>query len=365
MLYHGAGATRLPHSYFYVEICCMTGPLRLVLPFVLVAQVLAYSRGASAQTDKPSSSANSKSSAVPQREAQDAMKLAESGKCQEALPLLKRVGAQSHSEDEKRRALIDGVRCAMALDQRVTAGDFLGQLGKRFPHDPEVLFVLVHAYSDLSMRASQDLALSAPSSPQAHELNAESLEVQGKWDEAAKEYQQILEQNPRQTGIHYRLGRLLLSKPNPDATAAEQAKQEFQQELQIDPNNAGAEYILGELAREANELSQAIEHFDRATKLDMSFADAFLGLGMSFVSDGKPVLAIPPLEKYVKLQPGNPAGHYQLSMAYSRAGRKEDARREATLQRETAQKIEEEKQKAAGPVPQAPPSGEQKPDPPN
>jgi hypothetical protein len=45
----------------------------------------------------------------------------------------------------------------------------------------------------------------------------------------------------------------------------------------------------------------------------------------------------------VKLQPGNPAGHYQLAMAYSRAGRKEDAKREAALQRETAEKIESQK----------------------
>jgi Flp pilus assembly protein TadD len=85
---------------------------------------------------------------------------------------------------------------------------------------------------------------------------------------------------------------------------------------------------------------------------------------MALISDGKASEAITPLENYVRAQPGNPAGHYQLAMAYSRTGRKEDARREATLQRETAQKIEEEKQKAAGPVPQAPASAEQKSDPP-
>ncbi len=50
---------------------------------------------------------------------------------------------------------------------------------------------------------------------QAHELNAEALEMRGKWDEAAKEYRAVLQQNPRLPGIHFRLGRLLLSKPNP------------------------------------------------------------------------------------------------------------------------------------------------------
>lgn len=337
----------------------MTRTSRILLSLAVIVNALILCGGALAQGQAKKPAAKKSPPAATRRDPQDATKLAESGKCSEALPLLKQLAAQSRSEDEKRRALIDGVRCAMALDQRAVAGEFLGQLGKHFPQDPEVLFVLVHAYSDLSTRASQDLATTAPSSPQAHELNAESLEVQGKWDEAAKEYQQVLEQNPRQPGIHFRLGRLLLSKPNPDSTAAEQARKEFQQELEIDPKNAGAEYILGELAREANQFPEAAGHFARATKLDVSFADAFLGLGMTYVSDGKPTEAIPPLETYVKMEPANPAGHYQLAMAYNRAGRKEEAKREAALQRETAAKIEEEKQKAVPPPSSANPPGQE------
>jgi hypothetical protein len=70
------------------------------------------------------------------------------------------------------------------------------------------------------------------------------------------------------------------------------------------------------------------------------------------------------LETYVKLQPGNPAGHYQLALAYSRSGRKEDAKREAALQKETAEKIEQEKQKSADALQkQSPGQGTQKPEP--
>ena len=144
-------------------------------------------------------------------------------------------------------------------------------------------------------------------------------------------------------GIHFRLGRLLLSRPNPPADASEKAKEHFKKELEIDPHNAGAEYILGEMARQESQWDEAIERFTKVSKLDAGLTDAFLGLGMSFVAQGKPVDAIAPLETYVKLQPGNPAGHYQLAMAYSRAGRKEDAKREAALQRETAEKIESQK----------------------
>ena len=95
--------------------------------------------------------------------------------------------------------------------------------------------------------------------------------MQGKWDDAQREYEDILEEHPDAPSIHYLLGRLLLSRPDGDAQSAERAKQEFQKELQIDPQNAGAEYILGEMARQESQWDEAITHFTRATKLDPTF----------------------------------------------------------------------------------------------
>ncbi|HEV2730678.1 MAG TPA: tetratricopeptide repeat protein, partial [Terriglobales bacterium] len=269
---------------------------------------------------------------------QQAVKLAEGGRCGEAIPLLKKATLHIADKDLKRHAGFSGVRCAMIQNQADSAVEFLRFLNREFPHDPEVLYVSVHTYSDLSTRAAQQLATTAPNSPQAHELNAESLEVQGKWDLAQKEYQAVLQQNPRQTGIHFRLGRLLLSQPNPPPTAAEDAKKEFQQELEIDPSNAGAEYVLGELARQAQQLDEAIQHFSRAAKLDAGFGDAFLGLGSSLMSQKKFSEAVPPLETAVKLEPMNPGAHYNLAMAYARSGRKQEADKEFAIHREMMQK---------------------------
>ena len=44
--------------------------------------------------------------------------------------------------------------------------------------------------------------------------------------------------------------------------------------------------------------------------------------------------AVPPLETAVKLEPRNPAAHYNLAMAYNRAGRKEDADKEFAVHRQ-------------------------------
>jgi Flp pilus assembly protein TadD len=53
---------------------------------------------------------------------------------------------------------------------------------------------------------------------------------------------------------------------------------------------------------------------------------------------GKFSEAVSPLESYVKMQPDDPAGHYQLATAYARTGRKQDAQREIVLQQEAAAK---------------------------
>ncbi len=167
----------------------------------------------------------------------------------------------------------------MSENQPDAAVEFLRFLNREFPHDPDVLYVSVHTYSDLSTSAAQELAATAPNSYQAHELNAEALELQGKWDQAAGEYKRILEQNPHLPGIHFLLARLLLSKPDPSPTVAEEAKKELEQEIEIDPSNAGAEYVLGELARQDSQWPEAIAHFTRATKLDASFRRRLSGAG--------------------------------------------------------------------------------------
>jgi len=268
--------------------------------------------------------------------------LAENGHCAEALPPLKRNLPRIADKDLKRKAGLDGVHCAMTLNQPTTAVDFLQLLTREFPRDPDVLYAAVHAYSDLSLLASQQLAANAPSSRPAKELLAESLESQGKWEQAQKEYEAILQQNPSAPGIHFRLGRLLLSKPNPGPDMAEQAKKEFEAELKIDPNNAGAEYVLGELARENQQWDDAILHFGRAAKLDAAFGDAYLGLGQSLISTKKYSEAIEPLETAVKLEPQNPATHYNLATAYSRTGRKQDAEKEFAIHRQMTQKEPQE-----------------------
>jgi tetratricopeptide (TPR) repeat protein len=266
--------------------------------------------------------------------ARKAVTLAEEGHCPDALPALRSTVRKVADRDLKRKVALAGVRCSMTLAQAGTALEFLQLMAREFPDDPEVLYTEVHAYSDLSTHASQQLAQVAPSSPQAHELLAESYEMQGKWDAAEKEYRGIVEKNPNLPGIHFRIGRLLLSKPNPSPSVAEDAGREFKAELAIDPSNAGAEYVLGELSRQNQQWDDAVLHFSRAAKIDPKFGEAFLGLGVSLISLKRYPDAVVPLETAVKLDPRNPDAHYNLATAYTRAGRKEEGAREFAIHRQ-------------------------------
>jgi tetratricopeptide (TPR) repeat protein len=303
-----------------------SGKITLAL---LAAAPLFPNAGLLAQTAKPSATKT-----APAMTAEKAIDLAQHGRCKEALPTLRRsLSGSAGSTDIRKNAGIAGLRCALGLDDREASLDFLRQLQKLFPKDPDVLFVVVHAYSDLSSRAAQDLGRFAPDSVAAHKLNGEALELQGKWGEAEREYRDLIEKEPNTPGLHFLLGRLLLSRPDADVTSAERAKHEFLKELEIDPNNAGAAYILGEMARKDENWDEAIARFSQAAKLDPNFADAFLGWGSCLVTVKRYDEAIAPLQAAERLMAWNPAVHYTLATALSRSGRKEEAEKEFEIHR--------------------------------
>ena len=262
-----------------------------------------------------------------------AISLAEQGRCRESISGLKHAMAGTVAADTRKQAGVLGVRCSLAMDDRDSADEFIRLLNKQFSKDPDVLFVVVHAYSDLSTRTAQDLGRTAPDSFAAHKLNAEALEMQGKWQPAQLEYEGMIQKDSNARGIHFLLGRLLLSRPDAGADAAERAKQEFLKEIQIDPSNAGAHYILGELARRDEKCDDAIPRFSEATKLNPNFAEAYLGSGLCLVTLKKYEEAIPPLRSAERLMPGNPEVHHTLATALQRSGHKEEAEREFAIHR--------------------------------
>ncbi len=264
---------------------------------------------------------------------------AESGNCAKALPVLKRNLRGLADKQYLYRAAFAAARCAMSVNDVAAVADTLGLLRHDFPDDPEVLYASARYFAQLGDRAAQELVERFPNSPQVGRLNAEALESKQMWKEAVEAYRKVLEQNPRQPGIHYRIAAILLDTSTTAESAAE-AKKELEAELEMNPVNAAAVFALGEIARRAADWDAAIRDFSRATQLDAGFLEAYLALGTSLNAAQKFADAVAPLERYARSMPADPAGHYQLALAYSRTGNKAGAERELQLQREAAAKTD-------------------------
>lgn len=263
-----------------------------------------------------------------------AIALAEQGHCGESVSALKHAMATTTVPAEVRKqAGVLGVRCSLAMDDRDSTDEFIRLLTKQFRKDPDVLFVVIHAYSDLSTRTAQDLGREAPDSIAAHKLNAEALEMQGKWDLAQREYEAIIQKDPNARGIHFLLGRVILSRPDAGPDASERARSEFQKEISIDPGNAGAHYVLGELARRDEKCEEAIPQFSTAIKYNSNFAEAYLGTGLCLVALKKYEEAVSPLRTAERFMPSNPEVHHALATALQRSGHPEEAQKEFSIHR--------------------------------
>ncbi len=307
----------------------------LIFKYLRPASLLVFAVGATTATGAAQVQKKPATTTTVSSSTQQAIRLVENGRCKEAVPVLKRSLPRITDKDLRYHAAMALTRCAMGMQDDQAAADSLLLLKREFPGDPEVLYIATHYFSEMGMRAAQELTAKAPSSFQARKLQAESLESQGKNEEAAAIYNKILVENPKTPGIHYRLGQILLAEAG-NSGSTDKAKLEFQKEIEVDPLNAASEFILGELARRTGQWDEAIAHFTRASSIDVGFAEAYLALGMSLNASGKFVAAVKPLESYVAMQPTDPAGHYQLAMSYARTGNKEGSIQQLALQTKTA-----------------------------
>lgn len=260
--------------------------------------------------------------------------LAARGHCNQALRLLQPNLARIQDQQLRFDAALASAQCGMSVDQEPAVAAALLLLNRDFPANPKVMYVTTRFYSELANRSAQRLLRDAPQSAEAQQLIAEELQARGKFDEAADAFRKILKQYPNQKGMHYQLGRIILAKPlTPESARAAQA--EFEAELKIDPASPATEFLLGELAQRDNDIPAATRHFRRAIEDDAGFTEAYLGLGMELNAAGHYAEAIPVLKRYVATAGDDPAGHYQLFLAYGRTGGKQQANEQLALARST------------------------------
>jgi tetratricopeptide (TPR) repeat protein len=253
-----------------------------------------------------------------------ALAQAATGDCTRALPALSSMAA------EERLAGIAAVKCYSAAANETKAFALLDEMAAHRPNDADVLYLK----AKLHMKAFNNTTLAifqrTPASYRVHELSAEILEVQNRYDDAVSEYRKAIEMNPQAPDLHFRLGRAILLAGH-DPNSLEKAAAEFRAELKLNPEDGACEFQLGQIAQVEGKKADAKGHFEKALDLSPQFAQALIALGKIETQEKHNDKALNLLIKAVELQPANETAHYALLTAYRDAGQMDKAKAEKAI----------------------------------
>jgi tetratricopeptide (TPR) repeat protein len=252
-----------------------------------------------------------------------AMSLSELGKYDEALAGLQKGYKRTTDAALKRSSGLQLLRVYTGLQQDDKAVEVALELTQAYPKDAEVLYHAGRLFANYAYLTTVKLTEVAPDSVWLALAAGEARESQGEYEAALRSYREALALDPNRTGLHFRIGRVLLAQARQstgggDGDAA--ALKEFEAELQLDPANANAAYEAGEIHRKSARLDRAGDLFAQAVKQYPEFEDALLGWGRTLVAQNKAAEALPLLQKALALNAANEVTWYQLSLAQKSLG---------------------------------------------
>jgi tetratricopeptide (TPR) repeat protein len=155
--------------------------------------------------------------------------------------------------------------------------------------------------------------------PALHLMLGQAYAQQQNYPEALAEFARALQLDPHTAEAHYGTGMVALKQGKLDRSA-----DEFQQELSVNPGYIPAEYQLAYIRLELHQADAAIPLLEDVISRQPSHSDAHYELGKALLEQGKVKDAIQDLETSIHLHPTDYA-YYQLSVAYRRDGRANDA----------------------------------------
>lgn len=138
-------------------------------------------------------------------------------------------------------------------------------------------------------------------------------------------FMEIFARFPTAPNIHYLYGYLLFTV-DPD-----QAIAQFKDELAVSPSSALAHSMLAWAFGLEGDFTAALPDAQAAVKEDPSLPMAQLVMGRDLIETGDVNSGLSHLEAALKTEPQNLEVHLALVKAYSKLGRKDDARRERLL----------------------------------
>ncbi len=172
----------------------------------------------------------------------------------------------------------------------------------------------------------QILALNAYSA-EAEMIVGEALDEKGDDAGAIDQFRAATKANPQEPNVHFGLGYLLWKQHHFD-----EAAKEFQAELGNDPTHLQARAYLGDCYVELNDFERAQPELEHAAAAGSSSGSASAmvhrDLGVVYAAAGRNDEAASELLKAIALDPKDVSPHWRLGKLYQSMGKKDEAKAE-------------------------------------
>jgi tetratricopeptide (TPR) repeat protein len=198
---------------------------------------------------------------------------------------------------------------------------------KDLPDDPGVLYALGISLdrtgnSQMATRVFRRMLEKNPNDAAIHVLLGRASASQNQYTPALEEFSRALELDSKAEGAHFGRGMILLHEGKLDDAA-----REFHAEIDSHPADAEAKYHLAYVLLDQQQKDQAFALLTEVIRDKPDYADAQYQMGKMLLERGDVKGAIERLETAVRLDPTKDYSQFQLSLAYRRDGRAEDAQR--------------------------------------
>jgi tetratricopeptide (TPR) repeat protein len=226
---------------------------------------------------------------------------------------------------------------ALRLTTLIGLADYgLGAYASAIPHlkrataaDPQNLpFRLALAHSCLWTKQYQcvldvyhEIVTLNADSAEADMLAGEALDEMKDRTGAVQQFRAAVKADPKMPDVHFGLGYLLWGSLQFD-----EAAKEFQAELDNNPDQAQALTYLGDCAMQLEQPDTATPLLEKAIRIAPKIEQAHLDLGILYDKAGRHDDALRELKTAERLNPEDQAVHWRLARFYKEIGRNEEAK---------------------------------------
>jgi Tfp pilus assembly protein PilF len=149
---------------------------------------------------------------------------------------------------------------------------------------------------------------------------AGQLFQQGKYEEAAKLYEDAIAKNPEDPTYYYNLGTTYMWMNKPD-----QAIETFKKMIELKPDSFGAFKNLGQLYAEKKNYEEARNYYSKAAEISSEDPEVFYSLGICYWNMQDYTNALEAFKKAIKSKEDYADAHYQLGLTYLNQNKLDEA----------------------------------------